>query len=185
VNRRLVPVLALAALVFAAPVQAAPLERENYSGTDSFDFDDCGFTIHEEVTFEGVFMLKAPKNAGDPPRYFDNYYVVETLTANGKVMTITHQGLYKDLQISQVSGTIYQFTAQEAGRPFVVRDGAGNVLVRDQGLLRTTFQDDTKGDTDLDNDEFIEGSFELLADHGSHPGFYMDFCEMVSDYFLD
>ena len=183
-RNRLLPVLALATLALAAPVQAAPLERENYSDSDSFDFDDCGFVIHDEVTFEGVFMLKAPKNAGDPPRFFDNYHVFETLTANGRLMTIEHQGLFKDLHIEHVSGTIFQFWAQESGQPFVVRDSDGNVLVRDRGVLKSTFQVDTKGDTDLDNDEFIEGSFELLADHGRHPGFFLDFCELVSDYFL-
>ena len=30
---------------------------------------------------------------------------------------------------------------------------------------------------------FIDGSFELLADNGRHPAFYMDFCEVIADYF--
>ena len=33
-------------------------------------------------------------------------------------------------------------------------------------------------DLDPENDEFIDGSFSLLADHGRHPGFYIDFCEV-------
>jgi hypothetical protein len=44
-----------------------------------------------------------------------------------------------------------------------------------------TFVVDTKGDADLDNDEFIEDSFALIRDAGSHPGFYIDFCEMAAD----
>ena len=51
-------------------------------------------------------------------------------------------------------------------------------------MLRSTFQVDTLGDTDLENDVFIEDSFVLLADNGRHPGFYIDFCEVVEDYFL-
>jgi hypothetical protein len=187
VRKRLVPVvtlLALLALVFAGPVQAKPIVYEHYSGTDSFDFDDCGFVIHDEVVFEGVFMLKAPRAPGAPPRLFDNYHVVETLTANGRTATLEHQGLYKDLRITHVEGTIYQFVAMEAGRPFTVRDGDGNVLIRDRGVLVTTFQVDTLGDSDLDNDIFIEGSWSLLKDAGSHPGFYIDFCEEMTDYFL-
>ena len=183
-KRRILPAVALLALVVVAPVSAAPIEREHYSDTDSFDFDDCGFVIHDEVTFEGVFMLKAPKSPGAPPRYFDNYEVHEVLTANGRTLYIDHNGLYKDLHITLVEGTIYQFVAMEAGQPFVVRDEQGRVLIRDRGVLFTTFQVDTKGDTDLDNDEFIEGSFSLLADHGRHPGFYLDFCDLASDYFL-
>ena len=72
----------------------------------------------------------------------------------------------------------------EAGQPFVVRDEAGNVLIRDRGVLKTTFQVDTHGDTDLDNDEFVEDSFSVLADNGRHPGFYLDFCQVLEEYFL-
>jgi hypothetical protein len=184
-TRWIIPALALLIFPLAAPAQAAPIEREQYSDSDSFDFDDCGFTIHDDVTFEGTFMLKAPRRGtGSPPYYFDNYEVHETLTANSRTMSIDHQGLYKDLQITLVEGTIYQFVSMEAGQPFVARDGDGNVLIRDRGVLKTTFQDDTKGDADLDNDVFIEGSFSLLGDHGRHPGFYIDFCAFASDYFL-
>lgn len=183
-KKRLVPVVALVALALAGPVQAGPIHHEHYSGTDSYDFDDCGFVIHNEVAFEGVFMLKAPKAAGFPPRLFDNYHATETLSANGRWATIEHQGLYKDLRITHVEGTIYQFVAMEAGQPFVVRDSDGNVLLRDRGVLKTTFQVDTKGDTDLENDEFVEGSWSLLKDAGSHPGFYIDFCAEATRYFL-
>ena len=183
-NRFLIAVLAVLGLALPAAAQAGPIEREHYSGTDSFDFDDCGFVVHDEVTFEGVFMLKAPRADGAPPYLFDNYNNVETLTAKGRTLTIEHQGLYKDLHITLVKGTVYEFVAMEAGQPFVVRDGDGDVLVRDRGVLRTTFRVDTHGDTDLDNDEFIEDSFSLLADHGRHPGFYLDFCELMQDYFL-
>lgn len=183
-RKLLVPVLVLLTLALAAPAQARPLEREHYSGTDSFHFDDCGFVIHDEVVFEGLFMLKAPKDEGAPPRLFNNYETHETLTANGRTLYIDHQGLYKDRSATLVKGTIYQFVAMEVGQPFVMRDSDGNVLLRDRGNLVTTFQVDTKGDSDLSNDEFIAGSFSLLADHGRHPGFYIDFCQVAEDYFL-
>ena len=175
-------VMALA-FTMALPAQAAPLERDHYSGSDSFDFDDCGPLIHNETTFEGVFLLKAPTKPGAPPRYFDNYEVHEVLTANGRSLTVDHNGLYKDLHATLVSGTTYRFEAQESGQPFVVRDDTGGVLIRDRGLLKFAFVVDTMGDNDLDNDVFIEGSFELVADHGSHPGFYLDFCPALADYF--
>jgi hypothetical protein len=184
VKKRLIPVVVLLALAMAGPVQAAPIEWEHYSGTDSFDFADCGFVIHDEVVFEGVFMLKAPKTAGAPPRLFDNYHSIETLSANGRTGTIEHQGLYKDLHITQVEGTVYQFVAKESGQPYTVRDSDGNVLLRDRGVLFSTFQVDTQGDTNLDNDVFIDGSFSLLKDAGRHPGFYIDFCAEATIYFL-
>ena len=183
-KRLLVPIMGLLVLALAGPVQAAPLVREHYSGSDSYDFDDCGFAVHVDVTFEGVFMLKAPRADGAPPYLFDNYEVHETLTANGKTLTVDHQGLYKDLRITHVEGTVYQFVAIEAGRPFVVRDEDGTVLLRDRGLLKSTFQVDTMGDTDLSNDVFIEASFEVLKDAGAHPGFYLDMCAALEEYFF-
>lgn len=183
-KRCIIPLLVAVGLAVPSAAQAAPLEREQYSGTDSFDFDDCGFVVHDEVTFEGTFMLKAPRTDGAPPYLFDNYEVHETLTANGRTMTIDHQGLYKDLHITHVEGTIYQFVAMEAGRPFVMRDSDGEIIFHDRGLLRSTFQVDTHGDTDLENDEFVEDSFALLGDHGRHPGFYIDYCQVLEEYFL-
>ena len=182
-KRWLVPILVLIGSAMPVAAQAAPLEREQYSGTDSFDFDDCGFVVHDEVTFEGTFMLKAPREEGAPPYLFDNYETHETLTANGRTLTIDHQGLYKDLHITLVEDTVYQFVAMEAGQPFVMRDSDGGIIFRDRGVLMTTFQVDTLGDTDLENDVFVEDSFALLADHGRHPGFYIDYCEVLEGYF--
>ena len=62
-KRWIVPALALLGLAVPATAQAAPLEHENYSGTDSFDFDDCGFLVHEEVTFNGTLVQTLGLNA--------------------------------------------------------------------------------------------------------------------------
>jgi hypothetical protein len=184
-NRRwLLPAVSLLTFGLAAPAQAAPLERDHYSGTDSFVGHDCGFEIQFEVTFEGVFLLKEPRSPGAPGYRLDNFEVHETLTANGRTLIIDHRGVFKDLRVTHVAGTIYQFVTLEAGQPFVVRDGEGNVLSRDRGALKVTYQMDTQGDTDPENDEFIEGSFEVLANNGPHPNFDVDLCPMLEDYFL-
>jgi hypothetical protein len=87
----------------------------------------------------------------------------------------------EDLHIVNVEGTLYRFESMEAGQPFVIEDSDGNVVVRDRGRLLTAFTVDTLGDDDLSNDIFIEGTFELLADNGRHPGFYTDFCDIATD----
>jgi hypothetical protein len=167
----------------SGPADAEPLVREHYSGTDSFSFDDCGFLIEGTSTFSGLFMLKEGR-AGDPTPYlFDNYAsdTVFTNPATGAWFTHHAQGLYKDLRIVHVEGTVYRFEAIEAGQPFVIRDSDGNVVVRDRGRLLTGFTVDTLGDDDLENDIFVDGSFDLLADNGRHPGFYIDFCDIATD----
>lgn len=171
-----------AAAALAPATSAAPLEREHYSFTDSFTIDDCGFVVRVDLVGHGLFMLQQGR-AGDPTPYlFDNYDVLETLTnvETGAWVTISHNGLYKDLRITNVEGTVYDFVSIEAGQPFVVRDSEGNVVMRDRGNLVRSFTIDTKGDSDLDNDEFIEGSFSWV-DHGRHPGFTLDFCTSLSD----
>ena len=171
-KRWLVPILVLIGSAMPVAAQAAPLEREQYSGTDSFNFDDCGFVVHDEVTFEGTFLLKAPRDEGAPPYLFDNYETHETLTANGRTLTIDHQGLDKDLHITLVEDTVYQFVAMEA---LANRSSCATATAASSSetgaCSMTTFQVDTLGDTDLENDVFIEDSFALLADHGRHPGF--------------
>ena len=142
-------------LVLVGPVAAAPLEREHYSfeQSDTFTDTECGAPITIDYTgeFSGVFMLKDKKPGGPTPPYlFDNYSGVETFTnvANDETATIKHQGLYKDVQIEHVEGTIYRFTAIETGRPVVVLGPDGKKLVFDAGRIRYTFLVDTLGDAD-------------------------------------
>jgi len=160
---------------------AAPLEHEHYGGTDSFSFEDCGFLIEGTTTFSGMFMLKEGRGGDATPYLFDNYssYIVFTNPATGAWFTRESQGLYMDLHIVNVEGTVYRVESMEAGQPFVIRDSDGNVVVRDRGRLLTGFSVDTLGDDNLENDVFIDGSFELLADNGRHPGFYADFCDIA------
>ena len=164
-------------------VKAKPLVREHYSGTDSFSFDDCGFQIDAVVTFSGLFMLKEGRRGDPTPYLFDNYEyrTVYTNPATGAWFSQSGNGLYKDLHIVNVDGTVYSFEAIEVGRPFQLRDMDGNLVIKDRGHLRTRFSVDTLGDNNLDNDIFIEGSFELVADNGAHPGFFLDFCDIAND----
>jgi len=183
-RRFAVGVAVVAGSAFAVdPVGAAPLVRERYSDTDRFSFDDCGFLIEGTSTFHGLFMLKEGRRGDATPYLFDNYDIHDVFTnpATGAWFTRDANGMYKDLRIVNVGGTVYRFESIEVGQPFVIRDSDGNVVIRDRGALRVGFTVDTLGDDNLENDVFIEGSNELLADNGSHPGFYLDFCDIARD----
>lgn len=157
----------------------------HYSFRDWFTYSDCGPTVNGVVEGSGQFRLRAGKQGDPTPFYFDNYSwsVVSTNPANGKWFKEQGQGLYRDLHITNVEGTVYTFVAQETGRPYSLTDMNGNKVFFDRGRLLVTFQVDTKGDDDLSNDEFIEGSWQLLADNGAHPFFDFDgeWCDIVND----
>jgi hypothetical protein len=171
-------VLTVTALAVPTAAHAKPEAFDRYSGSESVDVDHCGFTMHVDVTYEGLFMMKSNKDG--PALWMDNYYALETVTANGRTLTIEHQGMLKDTSIEHIQGTIYQVEAMEAGQPTVARDEDGNVLLRDRGLLRFTFQWDTTDPERID----IGSSFELLSEHGSHPAFFTDFCVFAEEYFF-
>jgi hypothetical protein len=172
----------------ASPVAAKPLESEHYSfrEVDNFTVTDCGdpITIDYVIEGSGVFKLKQGRRGDPTPYLFDNYSSVESFTnvANGKTATILHQGLYKDLQIEHVEGTIYQFTAIETGRPVVAFGPDGKKLpLFDRGRIRYTFLVDTKGDADLSNDVFL-GDVVDPDVAGPHPIFFgeADFCDFLT-----
>jgi len=186
-TRALCGAVALASLLAAgvATAGAEPLERERYSfqDSDTFTVTECGapMTIDYAAEFSGLFMLKHGR-AGDPTPYvFDNYSGVETYTnvANGKTFTLNHQGLYKDLRIELVEGTVYRFSAIETGRPVSGIAPDGTRINLDRGRIRYTFFVDTLGDTDLSNDVFLGEEEPDVA--GPHPVFVgdADFCNLV------
>lgn len=172
--RRLIPslfVVGLLSALLTLPVSATPLVREHYSGSDSFLFEDgCGHDWNVEVTFSGLFMLKAGRGGDPTPYLFDNYRYREVWTAvDDSSLVFIHEGngVYKDLRITRVDGTVYHFQALEAGRPSIWSTGDGEILFRDRGSIIWSFTVDTKGDTNLDNDEFLSEDPPTIR--GPHP----------------
>src|SRR4051812_3890323 len=147
----------------------------HYHYVDAFTYDGCGFKVTGTTENLGTFKLKAGHN--DPtPFLADNYewHVISRNPANGKWFREDGQGQYKDVKITKVVGTIYTFVSQETGRPYTLTDMHGNKVFFDRGKITTTFQVDTKGDNDLSNDVFIDGSFQVLGISGPHPMYLWD-----------
>jgi hypothetical protein len=157
----------------------------HYHYTDAWTYSDCGLTVVGSADHSGQFRLKSGRRGDPTPYYFDNYewHAISRNPANGKWFREDGQGLYRDLHVTNVSGTVYTFVSQETGRPYSLTDMNGNKVFFDRGRLLTTFQVDTKGDADLSNDEFIDGSWQLLVDNGAHPFFHFDgeWCDIVQD----
>jgi hypothetical protein len=105
---------------------------------------------------------------------------VLTNAETGKWFVVRGNGLVSEIKATLVSGTIYEFVAVEAGQPFVLEDAAGNVIVRDRGVIRHTALFDTLGDG-MPGAVFIEETHTSV--HGPHPGFAEDFpfCEIAAE----
>jgi len=53
------------------------IEQQHYSGTDSYTFDDCGFTLNGESEFYGQMLLRVDKGGQAFPAK-DTLFAVST-----------------------------------------------------------------------------------------------------------
>ena len=172
----------LAVLAFGAgPAAATVIGQEHYSGTDSSSFDDCGFTLEVQSEFYGHALLRVDRS-GEAFLVKDRFWFRDVMTnpETDKWFAVQGHGLFHETGATQISGTVYEFEAIEAGQPFAIVDSAGNVVVRDRGVIRHTYLFDTLGDGQPGG-VFIEETGTVV--HGPHPGFADDFpfCEIAAE----
>ncbi|HWH96105.1 MAG TPA: hypothetical protein VNT03_19740 [Baekduia sp.] len=173
--------MALLGVAGAAPAGATVIEHERFSETDSFTDTECGFTLQVQSTASGQTLLRVD-NGGQAFLQHTNvrFRDVATNPETGRSFVIRGHVLYNDVKATQISDTVYEFVAVEAGQPFVIEDAAGQVIVRDRGVIRHTFLFDTLGDSQPGGVFLVETD---TAVHGPHPGFSPDFpfCEIAAE----
>ncbi len=153
----------------ATAAEARVLDRERYSFTSVGHERTCGRHLRVDTTFSGVLMTKSAQQ-GSATTAFDNYNIHEVLTeADGDGYIIDQDGLYSDVRVRHVRGTLYRYTAINVGQVFTIRTLDGKAVERNHGLFEITFLMDTKGDSDPGNDVFLEDSLRLVRDAGKHP----------------
>jgi hypothetical protein len=102
------------------------------------------------------------------------------MAANGRFFTNWGNAIIRDVSATHISGSIFEFTTVESGRPFNISDSSGRDVVRDRGAIRQTYTLDTEGD------HVPSGiSLDLISERvsGPHPGFFMsedEFCAVVT-----
>jgi hypothetical protein len=178
-------VLGVAALLAwtAAPAQATVVNQGTFSGSETGVAENvCGLALVRDSAFGGRFRIRVDKPSGGQAfleRLNLDFRDVFTNPANGRTMTFEGHELLNEIAATQVEGNVYAFTKIEAGQPFTVRDSAGNVVLRERGVLRHRVVFDTLGDgapggVTLDD--------EIVAVSGPHPGLAQtedEFCAMV------
>lgn len=142
----------------------------------------CGIAVIRDSDFSGRFRIRAGKGEAQEA-FFERLNLRETDTftnpQNGKSLRFETQSLSNELRATRVEGNVFEFTTIEAGQPFVVRDSAGTVVLRDRGNIRRTVLFDTLGDG-------LPGGIPLgetvVRVSGPHPGFEQtedEFCATV------
>ena len=173
--------LATALIVGVSPAGAQIFEKGRFSEEFRFTYDDCGFEVSVVRTEQGRYRIRQGTGKTASAFFFQatfSYREVHTNTETGEWFVVRGRAVFNEVKARRVSGTIFKFVAIEAGQPFVVENSAGEVVMRDRGVIRYTILFDTQGDN-------VPGGVEiefLGADvRGPHPGFDADFCEIASD----
>ena len=174
----------LLALCCAAPARATVVDRGTFAESESDVPENvCGIDLVRDSTFSGSFRIRVDKQSGGQAffqRLNFEFRDVFTNPANGRSMTFEGRSLTSEIGATQVAGNVYSFTVVEAGQPFTVRDGSGNVVLRDRGVLRHRVLFDTLGDGTPGG---ITLEDEVVGVGGPHPGFDQteeEFCAMVT-----
>jgi len=175
-TRRLLGVL-LAALVAAlavapaAQAQGAIYERFRFVDEPySFEREFCGIEVLVEGTESGQGRVRS--GTGKLATAFfgrTNFAFSETWTAaNGMSVTVTGRFVFNEVKAVPLGGTVFRFTAIEAGQAFRLYDSQGNLLLREGGVIRFSVVFDTLGDA-TPGGVFIEELEPIVR--GQHPGF--------------
>jgi hypothetical protein len=178
------PVLsvAVAVLAFGAiPAGATIYEKGRFTDEFTDAYNDCGFPVRVEGTATGQYRIRMGKGK-TASAFFQrvtlSFREVHTNTATGEWFIVRAHLVFNEVKARRVEGNVFRFTAIEAGQPFVVENSAGEVVLRDRGVIRTTILFDTLGDA-VPGGEFIEEVDVRVS--GPHPGFETDFCDIVTD----
>lgn len=167
----------LLALSAALPVSARQYSYEAYEWTEEGSYE-CGEGNWIDWSAAGSGILTIRTGTGkDEGAFFAHdrfeWHSTDVRRSDGLALHFRGFGNFVETKAVRVDGSVFQFTAVEAGQPFSVRDDDGNLLVRDRGSIRQSILFDTLGDA-MPGGIFIEDvSFRA---NGPHPGFEFDPC---------
>ena len=173
--------LAAVAAMDGAALAAPPVEHEHYEFQELGSFDDCGFQIDYDWQGRGQFLIRELKGSdGQAFLLHDNhsFRTVFSNPATGAWMVVRGKSLFKEITGTHVEGDLWEFTAHEAGQPFVVEDSDGNVVARSSGLVIYRALFDTLGDGEPGG-ELLD--VEVTAVHGQQGGSFDDLCDFAAD----
>ena len=157
-----------AATSFVAPSSAQasqPLELGWYADSWREDGTYCARNERVDVEVVGHAVVRQGP-AGAPELYVhDNYlFTYHHAGPDGSWWTRL-KGSFRVASIDQVGPTTWRIVQQDAGRNWNLTSESGTSVWADRGVVRFTFEVDTLGDDDPENDEW---RYVAAESHGPH-----------------
>jgi hypothetical protein len=170
-------------MVGAVSAHATVFESGHFSFEESVEEDLCGIEVRRDTVAGGHFRNRTGK--GELDQAFFGQSSVEftdtfTNLATGASFSIGGRLTGMDVKATPLGGNVFEFRFRESGT-VVVRDMAGDVVLRDAGAIWGTVVFDTLGDS-MPGGEVLDERVDRVS--GPHALFEMDevaFCDLVHD----
>jgi len=164
-----------------APASATVVDKGRYAEDFAFGYTDCGFPVDVVGHVAASYRIREGTGADDSAYFLRETFSLREIHTNsdtGKWLVLYGTGVFNEIGATRVEGSIFEFTSIDAGQPFVIENSAGEVVLRDRGLLRKRVLFDTGGDNEPGGTEIGFVGFDVA---GPHPGLFADFCQLASD----
>lgn len=175
--------LAAVTALAASPANAEVHDHFSFHFSAEESFDDCGFTIDDDLTFDGQNVIRTVK--GTQTLFFASLTLrteeVLTNPENGRWFRVTSSEHTKEGgPVTEVSPGVYTYTVREVGTPITIWDSEGHKVVSDHGSIVSEVTFDTTGD-DVPGGELL--GEDVVSVSGPHPLFDDGglFCQVAND----
>jgi hypothetical protein len=175
----------ISTVALSSPADAALLERGTFDDSDSFTFDDCGFTVAVDERFVGWYTIgegtKRTNGEFFRVHQMTTYSGTFTNVETGEYFTSAWHTNFREMPARIVSedGPIVTYQTKDSGVWDTLRDSTGTVRYRSAGTLVFRYVFDTGGDGAPGGGEFL--SEEFVRTSGHWDTFDADFCAIVDE----
>lgn len=126
-----------------------------------------------DSTFRGHLVIRELHGSDQAFPAHNAYEFVETVSTDAGSLTVRGKGVFHELGGRLVEGTVYEFTAIDAGS-FTIYDAEGKRVWRGNGVARMTVLFDTLGDGQPGGEFLDELEFRFSGNESD-----ADFCDVV------
>lgn len=145
--------------VGTAPAHATIVERGRFSDSYQDSYDDCGFEVQVQGSFEDRYRIREGKaqatDTATPFFFMGRSTFEEVLTGNGTTITLRGGQTYNEIRATYVEGAVFEFVRQVAEN-VALYDANGKLVARDRGIIRFIYTFDKQDHPREPGGEFVK-----------------------------